>query len=312
MKYFITGGAGFIGSHLVDKLIDGNEITVYDNLSSGKLDFIQKHLDKSNFSLIKSDLLDLGTLTDKIKNHDFIFHLAANPDIRGGIAITDTDLKQGTIATYNVLEAMRRNNIKKIAFSSSSVVYGEPSIFPTPENYGPLLPISLYGASKLACEGLITGFSNTFDGQCWIFRFANIVGNRATHGILFDFINKLKKNAKELEILGDGNQIKTYLHVSDCVDAMLFIVNKTNEKMNIFNLASVDNIVINKIADIVVETLGLSNVNFKYTGSKQGWPGDVVFMKLSPEKLNNLGWHSQYSSEKALRLAMEELAKCKL
>ena len=192
MKIFITGGAGFIGSQLIDRLINEHEITVYDNLSSGSLNFLKPHLNKPNFKLVEADLLDLDQLSQKIADHEFVWHLAANPDIRYGIANTDTDLKQGTIATYNVLESMRRNKIAKIAFSSSSVVYGEPKETPTPENYGPLLPISLYGASKLACEGLITGFCNTFNMQGWIFRFANIVGDQATHGILYDFINKLK------------------------------------------------------------------------------------------------------------------------
>ncbi len=311
MKFFITGGAGFIGSHLVDKLIEENEITVYDNLTSGSQEFIKDHLQKPNFKLIEADLLDLDKLTTALQGHEFVYHLAANPDIRYGIANTDTDLQQGTIVTYNVLEAMRINGIKKIAFSSSSVVYGEPTILPTAEDYGPLLPISLYGASKLACEGLITGFCHTFGLQCWIFRFANIVGGRATHGILYDFMHKLDKNPQELEILGDGNQIKSYLFIDDCVSAMLFVVANSNETANVFNLAGNDNMKVSQIARIVIESLGLKNVKFNYTGTKRGWPGDVPYMKLSPQKINTLGWQTKHTSAETIRLAMQELTRCK-
>jgi UDP-glucose 4-epimerase len=223
MSCFISGGAGFIGSHLVDKLIaQGCKVTVFDNLSSGRKDFLSQHSNNPAFKLIQGDLLETDKLKKAIKAHDVVFHLAANPDARRGIEDTSLDLKLETIATYNVLESMRVNKIDKIVFSSSGTIYGETPVIPLPENYGPVLPISLYGAGKLACEGLISAFCSTFDMQAWIFRFANIVGSRTTHGVIYDFINKLKRNPHELEILGDGTQCKPYLHVSDCVNAILF------------------------------------------------------------------------------------------
>ena len=191
MRYFVTGGAGFIGSHLVDNLVNMGAVTVYDNLSSGKKEFIQPHLDRDGFRFVQADLLDRDRLTKAIKDCEVVFHLAANPEIRAGTQDTELDLKQGTIATYNVLEAMRLNGLKRIVFASSSAVYGETPVQPIPEDYGPLQPISLYGASKLASEGLITTFCNLFNMQTWIFRLANVVGKRATHGVIIDFIGSV-------------------------------------------------------------------------------------------------------------------------
>ena len=207
MRALVTGGAGFIGSHLIDALIaSGYKVRVIDNLSSGKLEFIKTHMESGNLEFQKGDLTSLSDVEIATKDIDCVFHLAANPDIRLGTRVTDTDLKQGTIATYNLLESMRINDVKKIVFASSSVVYGEDAPLPTPESYGPCLPISLYGASKLACEGLITSWAGTFGFQAWIFRFANIIGERGTHGVIFDFIHKLKNDNSRLEVLGNGLQ----------------------------------------------------------------------------------------------------------
>jgi len=207
MKAFVTGGAGFIGSHLVDSLIkNGYSVTIYDNLSSGDKLFIQPHLEKNDCTFIKADLLDLRRVRKEIQGHDVVFHLAANPHVRLGEKQTDLDLNQGIVATYNVLEAMRHNDIKKIVFSSSSVVYGETQEPSLPETYGPTLPISLYGAGKLGAEGLISAFCGTFDFQTWIYRFANIVGSRGTHGVIVDLIEKITKKPHELAIHGDGRQ----------------------------------------------------------------------------------------------------------
>lgn len=301
-KILVTGGAGFIGSHLVDRLIEkGNKVTVFDNISSGKLQFIEHHLENPDFTLIKGDLLDQEAIEAACRDIDIVCHVAANPDVRLGATDTRAHLEQNILATYNLLEAMRKNSVKEIAFTSTSTVYGEASIMPTPEDYGPLIPISLYGASKLACEALITSYSHTFDMWAWIFRFANIVGPRSTHGITIDFIKKLEKNPNVLEVLGDGKQEKSYLHVSECVDAIIFLIEKSREKVNIFNIGSEDTISATEIGKIVIEEMGLSDVKFVYTGGSRGWKGDVPKMRLGIEKMKALGWKPVYSSERSVR-----------
>lgn len=301
-KILITGGAGFIGSNLVDRLMEnGNRVLVFDNLSSGKMKFIKHHLENPDFALMKGDLLDHEAIERACKDADMVYHVAANPDVKLGASDTKVHFDQNILATYNLLEAMRKTGVGKIAFTSTSTVYGEASIMPTPENYGPLIPISLYGASKLACEALITSYSHTFDMQAWIFRFANIVGPRSTHGITVDFIKKLKENPLKLEILGDGKQEKSYLHVSECVNAILFAIEKSNEEVNIFNIGSEDTISATRIGKVVMQEMGLSDVEFIYTGGSRGWKGDVPRMRLGIEKLKAIGWKPAYTSEKSIR-----------
>lgn len=308
MKYFVTGGAGFIGSHLVDYLMKrDHQVTVYDNLSSGCKRFIAHHFCQPGFRFIQADLLDLNTLRKAIGKHDIVFHLAANPDIRYGITHPDTDLKQGTLTTFNVLEAMRQGNVSKIVFSSSSVVYGEPTVIPTPENYGPLVPVSLYGASKLAGEGLITAYAHTFDMKAWIFRLANIVGSRSTHGIIIDFINKLKKNPEELEILGDGRQSKSFLLVEECIEGIFYGVTHSRKRVNIFNLGGKDQISATKIARILIAESKRKGVKFRYTGGRKGWEGDVTIMKLAVDRMKRLGWEATKGSGEAVRSAIRSL-----
>ena len=298
----VTGGAGFIGSHLVDHLIEKeNRITIFDNLSSGKIGFIEKHLENTDFTLIKGDLLDNEMIERACRDIDLVCHVAANPDVRLGASDTKIHFDQNILATYNLLEAMRKNNVKKIVFTSTSTIYGEAHIMPTPENYGPLIPISLYGASKLACEALITSYSHTFDMQAWIFRFANIVGPRSTHGIIVDFIRKLRENPTQLEILGDGQQEKSYLHVSECVNSILFAIEKSREDVNIFNIGSEDTISSTEIGRVIVEEMGLSDIKFIYTGGSRGWKGDVPKMRLDIEKLKAIGWKPVYTSERGVR-----------
>ncbi len=305
MKVTVTGGAGFIGSHLVDGLLSqGNEVTVIDNLSSGKMEFLNDHLKNPNLKFIKLDLFETDKLTKAIKGSEVVYHLAANPDVRLGAENTKIHLEQNIIATYNVLEAMRKNKQQGIVFTSTSTVYGEASVIPTPEEYGPLIPISLYGASKLACEALITSYCGSFDMRSWIFRFANIVGGRSTHGIIVDFIKKLNNNPNTLEILGDGKQRKSYLHVSDCVDAILYAVEKSNEMVNIFNIGSSDTISSTEIGEIVVSEMGVGDVAFSYTGGKRGWIGDVPRMLLSIEKLQELGWKPVHDSKSSVVAAV--------
>lgn len=307
MRYFVTGGAGFIGSHLVDELGKQGEVTVYDNLSSGKREFIQHHLGRPDFVFVQADLLDLTRLNREMTGHDVVFHLAANPDARLGIADTSLDLKQETVATYNVLETMRRNGVNKIVFSSSGTIYGETPVIPLPEDYGPVLPISLYGAGKLAGEALITAFCHTFDMQCWIYRFANIVGSRGTHGVIFDFIHKLKKNAKQLEILGDGTQEKPYLCVEDCVDGMLFGFENSSHKVNYFNLGCESTTKVSSIAGMVVQEMGLENVEYRFAGGDRGWPGDVPQVRLNVTKMQKLGWSPKHDSDQAVRQAIRSM-----
>ncbi|MBI2855200.1 MAG: NAD-dependent epimerase/dehydratase family protein [Chloroflexi bacterium] len=309
MKYFITGGAGFIGSHLVDKLSDIGAVTVYDNLSSGKKEFIQHHLGKNGFHLIQANLLDLDSLKQAIKGSDVVVHLAANPDARRGIENTRLDLELETIATFNVLEAMRVNGIKRILFASSGTIYGETPIVPLSEDHGPALPISLYGAGKLASEGLISAFCGTFDFQTWIFRFANIVGDRATHGVILDFIEKLKCNPTELEILGDGTQSKPYLHVGDCVEGIVFGFQHSNKKINVFNLGCPSQTSVSTIAEMLVEEAGLKEVLLRYTGGTRGWPGDVPQVKFNVGKMSKLGWKASRTSDEAVRKAIREILK---
>jgi len=300
MVTLVTGGAGFVGSHLVDQLIQaGHDVRVLDNFSSGRESFLSHHGD--SVEIIEADLLNLDAVMNTMKNVDLVFHLAANPDIRLGTQVTDTDLKQGTVATYNVLEAMRVSGVSKIAFASSSVVYGEAKTMPTPENYGPLFPISLYGASKLASEALITSWVGTFDLQAWIFRFANIVGARGTHGVIFDFIHKLHKDKSCLEVLGNGLQEKSYMEVIDCAQAMLHVVNHTNEPINCFNLGTRDTCSVRRIAEIVLEESGCSGAEIQYTGGDRGWAGDVPKSMLDPERLYKLGFNPNHNSEEAIR-----------
>jgi len=307
MKAFITGGAGFIGSHLVDKLVNrGDFVTVYDNLSSGKKEFIKNHIEQNKVNFVEADLLDIEQVTKEIKNHDVVFHIAANPFVRLGEKQTRLDLEQGVIATYDILEGMRQNNIKKIVFSSSSVVYAETPPIAIPETYGPTLPISLYGAGKLGAEGLISAFCGTFGFQAWIYRFANVVGIRGTHGVIVDFIEKLNKNPKELEILGDGKQQKPYLHALDIVDGMIYGFEHSNDQINLFNLGVDSNTTVTQIAKMIVEEMGLKDVKFNYTGGERGWAGDVPRFQLSTEKMKKLGWKPRYSSDEAVRKAIRE------
>jgi len=307
VKIFITGGAGFIGSHLADRLINSGEVTIYDNLSSGKKEFIQHHLGNPHFHFIQADLLDFNTLNKAAASHDVVFHLAANPDVRVGFIDTKLDLQQGTVATHNVLEAMRLNQISKIVFASSSTVYGEAGTRAVSENYGPLLPISLYGASKLACEGLISAFCHLFNIQAWIFRFANVVGARVSHGVIFDFINKLKQNPKELEILGDGVQEKPYLYVTDCIDGILFGFQHPQEQVNVLNLGTNSSTNVIAIANMVIEAMGLSRIEFRYTGGERGWKGDIPQVRFDITKMKNLGWKSECSSDEAVEKAIKDI-----
>ena len=298
----VTGGGGFIGSHLVDALVErGNEVRVIDNFSSGREEFLSHHDGKGSVEVHRGDLLDQGAVIAAMEGVETVHHLAANPDIRLGTEVTDTDLRQGTMATYNVLEAMRIAEVRRISFASSSAVYGEAGVMPTPEDYGPVMPISLYGASKLAGEALITAWAGTFGAQGFIHRFANIVGPRGTHGVIFDFIHKLKKDPTRLEVLGDGNQEKSYMSAHDCVQSMIHVIDLGGNGPVLNNLGTGDTCSVSRIAEIVIEESGLEGVSIDFTGGKRGWAGDVPKTYLDVTKLLSTGFEPTAMSEQAVR-----------
>ena len=298
----VTGGAGFIGSHLVDALVDqGKKVRVIDNFSSGREEFLVHHEGGGAVEVCRGDLLDRESVIAAMEGIETVHHLAANPDIRLGTEVTDTDLKQGTVATYNVLEAMRVSGVGRISFASSSAVYGEAGVMPTPEDYGPVMPISLYGASKLASEALITAWAGTFGAQGFIHRFANIVGPRGTHGVIFDFIHKLKRDPSRLEVLGDGNQEKSYMSAHDCVQSMIHVISLGDEGTVLNNLGTGDTCSVSRIAEIVIEESGLEGVSIDYTGGKRGWAGDVPKTYLDVTKLLGSGFEPTAMSEQAVR-----------
>lgn len=307
-RHFITGGAGFIGSHLADRLTDERgTVTVYDNFASGRRECIQHLLGRENFHFFHADLLDFDTLKAAMKGHEVIWHLGANTDIPAGNKVTDLDLKNCTVATWNVLEAMRQLNIDKLLFTSSATVYGDAPPLPLSETYGPLLPISLYGAGKLAGEGLISSYCHLFGMKAWIFRFANVVGARMSHGVILDFIQKLRQSPEQLEILGDGNQEKPFFLVEDCIEGMLCAFHNSDSQCDVYNLGVGSVTKVSRIAEIVAEEMGLHNVDYKYTGGRRGWPGDVPVVHFDVEKMRALGWQVRNTSDEAVRIAARRL-----
>ena len=295
MKAFVSGGAGFIGSNLVDRLLDlGHEVTVYDNLSTGLLQFLEYARDFDCFRLVKGDLLDEDSLSEAITGHEFVFHLAANADVRFGTEHPRRDLEQNTIVTYNILEAMRNHGIRKIAFASTGSVYGEATVIPTPEGAPFPIQTSLYAASKLAGEGMIAAYCEGFGFQSWIFRFVSILGERYTHGHVFDFYRELKQNPSRLEVLGNGKQRKSYLYIQDCIDAILLALEKSNESVNVLNLGVDGYCEVNDSIGWICEELGVSP-KLEYTGGDRGWIGDNPFIFLDTSKIRDLGWKPKLS-----------------
>jgi UDP-glucose 4-epimerase len=306
MRMLVVGGAGFIGSHLVDKLIErGHNVVCVDDLSLGKKEFIEQHISKRELDFVELDATDTDALNKVFGSYPFdcVFHLAANSDIQAGLKDTQIDLQRTFMTTYSILGCMGKNNVKNIVFASSSAIYGELNIN-LREDSGPLFPISFYGAAKLACEAYIAAASANFHIKSWIIRFPNVVGERMTHGVIFDFIDKLRNNPKELVILGNGEQRKHYLYVKDMVDAILFAWEHSNEKVNCFNVAAESTTTVTRIAEIVVEEMGLSNVNFRYTGGDRGWTGDVPRFTYDITKILRLGWRPGCTSDEAVRKAV--------
>ena len=309
MRYLVTGGAGCIGSELALRLLDnGSEVVVLDNLSSGKEEHLAPMSGRPGFSFVEGDLLDADLVKAATRGVDMVYHLAANPDVKftEGDA-TDKDLKQNTICTYHVVEAMRANGVRKLGFSSTSAVYGISDVQPIPESAFFPQPISLYGATKLSCEALISAFQNLFGFQCWIFRFANIVGPKVRkkgRTVIGDFVARLKENPRRLLILGDGRQAKSYLLSEECVDAMLFAAEHASGPLSVFNLGCDDWLPVVQIADMVVEEMGLSGVEYDFTGGEGGWPGDVPRFRLDVSAINRLGWKARHTSAEAVRQAI--------
>lgn len=308
----ITGGAGFIGSHLADAMMsDGAGVHVFDNFSAGTESNIKSWLNNPSFTLVRGDLSRASELRKLgSSKYQTVFHLAANPEVRVGITNPKIHFLQNVVATQNLLEYLRKTgNIPNIVFASTSTIYGEPTKLPTPENYSPLKAISVYGATKLASEALISGYAHTYGFKAIIYRLANVVGPRSRHGVIHDFIQKLNRNPKELEILGDGTQNKSYVYISDCVQALLTGLEKSTDPVEIYNVGSEDQINVKTIAKIVVEEMGLRDVKFKFTrgvDGGRGWKGDVKCMLLDAGKIMMLGWKPKLNSAQAIRTTIRE------
>lgn len=308
MRILITGGAGFIGSNLTERLLkEGYSVISVDNFLLGKPEYIESFRNNPSFEFKKADLSELKSVAPIFKGVDAVFHLSSNSDIQEGAKYTDRDLNMGTVVTYNVLEAMRLNGVKGIVFASTSAVYGIAQRIPTKEDYGPLFPISLYGASKLACESLISAFCHNFGMRSWVFRFANVIGKNPTHGIVFDLINKLKKSRRELEVLGDGKQSKPYLHVSDIAEGILFGFLNSKDEINFYNLTCEGASTVEFISKALLKKLKIPDIKIIYSGGAQGWKGDVPQVRLSAEKMKRLGWSARFTSDEAVLKGIEEI-----
>ena len=308
MNILITGGAGFIGSHLCDSLLhENNNLTVVDNLSLGSEENIKHLFQNNNFRFIKKDLLDFEELKKIFRNGDFemVYHLAANSDIQKGVNDPKVDYDLTFNTTFNVLQCMREFRVYKLFFASTSAIYGDTSK-ELIEDFGPLLPVSNYGASKVASEAFISAFSSNYNIQTWIIRFPNVVGERFTHGVIFDFIAKLKNDPKSLTVLGNGEQIKPYLYVKDLIEGILFVCNNSDGLHNVYNLGVESRTKVKDIAKMVIEEMGLfSKIN--YTGGDRGWLGDVPEFKYNLSKIHDLGWSAKYSSNDAVRLSIKKV-----
>ena len=302
MAHFVTGAAGFIGSTLVDHLLTtGVEVVGYDNFSAGRREFLADALMNPLFSLVEGDLLDRAGLEAAMRRRyiDSVFHLAANADIRKGTADPSRDIEQNTIGTFNVLEAMRTTGIRRIAFASSSAVYGDAALIPTPENVAMPIQISLYGASKAAGESLISAYCECFDFRSWIFRFVSVLGERYTHGHVFDFVKQLRQDEAKLVVLGDGRQRKSYMHVHDCVSAIMLAMEKTGNKTNIFNLGLNDYVEVRQSVAWITDRMGVTP-RLQFTGGSRGWVGDSAFVWLDPAQIFALGWRPKVTIEQAV------------
>jgi UDP-glucose 4-epimerase len=307
-RYFIVGGAGFIGSHFTDRLLSNPEVsrvTLYDNFSSGREWHYEHHLNDSRLSIVRADVSDLGVLTEAVTGHNVVIHLASNPDIARAATEPEVDFYQGTALTNNVVEAMRRAGVPRLLYASGSGVYGDLGEIEASEDHGPLIPVSTYGASKLAGEVLIASYCFMFGLTARAFRFGNVVGPRQTHGVGFDFVRRLNSDPTSLRILGDGRQSKSYVHVADVISAVLHANEHAMGDFQVFNVATGDYITVTEIADLAVEIVGLEKTpKYEYTGGDRGWKGDVPVVRLNTDRIKSLGWHCQRTSREALKASI--------
>ena len=309
MKAFVTGAAGFIGSHLVERLLKiGHEVVGFDNFSTGQRRFLVEAQTSDQFELIEGDLIDERQIETAMRDVDFVWHLAANADVRFGTDQPRRDLEQNTIATSNVLEAMRKNEVRHIAFSSTGSIYGEASVIPTPEDCPMPVQTSLYGASKLACEGMISAYCEGFDMQAWIFRFVSILGERYTHGHIFDFYRRLLNDPDHLHILGNGKQRKSYLYIHDCLNAMFKAVEVATGAVNVLNLGTDEYVEVNDSVDLITDHLGLTPER-SYAGGERGWIGDSPFIFLKCDRMRSLGWQPGHSIRDGILKTLKWLEK---
>jgi UDP-glucose 4-epimerase len=307
LRAFVTGGAGFIGSTLADRLLAaGQEVVIYDNFSTGRDAFVAEALRRDGCTLVRGDTLDLPGLTKAMSGCEVVYHLAANADVRFGTEHPRKDLEQNTIATFNVLEAMRANGVKRIAFASTGSVYGEAVVFPTPENAAFPVQTSLYGASKLAGEGLIAAYCEGFGLQGYLFRFVSILGERYTHGHVYDFYRSLRSDPTRLRVLGDGRQRKSYLYVQDCIDAILLAMERARDKVNVFNLGTDEYCEVNHSIGWITGHLGLRPA-LEYSGGERGWIGDNPFIFLDCGRIRGLGWKPKLSIKEGIIRSLDYL-----
>jgi UDP-glucose 4-epimerase len=306
-RSFVAGGAGFIGSHLTHALMSRphDEVVVYDNFVSGHESYLAGLIDDPRLDLVRGDLQDLPTVVEAMRGTDHVYLFAANPDIAAAMRDPTIDFWQGTYLTQNVLEAMRANKVTRITYASGSGVYGDCGLREVDETFGPLVPLSTYGASKLGCESLLAAYVHMFGIDAVVFRFANVVGPRQTHGVTFDFVRRLMAEPRTLQIFGDGNQSKSYIHVSDVVAAMLTLTDRGWDGFSVFNAGTGDYVTVTEIAELVVRRMGLEGVQFAYTGGARGWTGDVPVVRFSSDKLAALGWRCRYTSIDALTDSIE-------
>jgi UDP-glucose 4-epimerase len=308
-KFFVTGGAGFIGAHLVNTLLDTTDatVTVFDNFSNGHRFHFGERVSDRRLTIIEADAQDQDKLIQAIQGHDIVYHFAANSDIARAQQEPAIDFLNGTLLTQNVLEAMRITGVRRIVFTSGSGVYGEVGSTPVQENYDRMLPISTYGACKLACEALISAYSFMFDITGTVFRFANVVGPHQTHGVAYDFIRRLAQNPAQLKIFGDGTQSKPYVHIEDILNAF-FLMEKTQVGgYDVFNVGTQDYLTVREIADIVCERMGLSNVKYIFTGGSRGWKADVPVYRLNTDKIRSYGWRNERNSRESVIAAVDAM-----